>query len=227
MLRIAVCDKEEQVCDYLESLILKTVEADIVKFCSGEELLKSDRDFAVYFLEIELGKLNGLDTAAIIREKSQAIIIFVTSHTDYVFRAFDVEAFHYLLKPINETRFQQILERAVEEIRRRQPRQPLIIRSGGTSRSVLGEDILYAENAGRKIVLHMQQEKFEYYSKMEDLERLLGGQFYRCHRGYLVNLSEVREYDTGRIILKNGEEILMARQKYHGFEEAYFVWMRR
>ena len=62
---------------------------------------------------------------------------------------------------------------------------------------------------------------------MSELEGILGNQFFRCHRGYLVNLSAVGGYDTGNIQLKNGEAILMAKQKYSAFVAAYMEFLRR
>ena len=89
------------------------------------------------------------------------------------------------------------------------------------------ENILYAENDARKIILHLRGEQIAYYSKMSELEGLLGRQFFRCHRGYLVNLGAVKSYDTGSIQIKNGETILMAKQKYGDFVTAYMEYLRK
>lgn len=62
---------------------------------------------------------------------------------------------------------------------------------------------------------------------MGELEELLGKGFFRCHRGYLVNLQAVRSYDAGTIQLKNGETILMAKQKYNAFVSAYMEFLRQ
>ncbi len=86
---------------------------------------------------------------------------------------------------------------------------------------------MYAENEGRKIVLHLKEEQISYYARMSELEAVLGDDFFRCHRGYLVNLNAVKGYDTGNIQIKNGETILMAKQKYSAFTDAYMEFLRR
>ena len=86
---------------------------------------------------------------------------------------------------------------------------------------------MYAENDARKVVLHLKEEQISYYAKMSELEAMLGDSFFRCHRGYLVNLSAVAGYDTGNIQLKNGETILMAKQKYSAFVTVYMEFLRR
>lgn len=89
------------------------------------------------------------------------------------------------------------------------------------------KDILYAENAARKIVLHTADSEFEYYEKMNCLQEQLGSGFFHCHRGYLVALSKVKGYDSREIELINGEKILLSRQKYPEFMQAYTDYMEK
>ncbi|MCM1134560.1 MAG: LytTR family DNA-binding domain-containing protein [Clostridium sp.] len=233
MLQIAVCEDDKAMGSYLKQLIEKRLanreEYKVEVFSTGEELLERGRNFDIFFMDIDLkdiNGMNGIETARTIREKSGAVIIFVTALKEYVFDAFDVQAFQYLLKPIDEEKFFRALDGAVEECTP-DKEEPLVIRIKGTYRSIPRENILYAENEARKVVLHLKEEQISYYAKMGDLEEILGGQFFRCHRGYLVNLNEVKGYDTGNIQLKNGEVILMAKQKYSAFVSAYMEFLRR
>ena len=104
-------------------------------------------------------------------------------------------------------------------------KEPILVRVAGTSYRIDREKILYAENVGRKVALHMKDSQITYYAKMKEVEELLGGQFFRCHRGYLVNFKAVKSYETGSILLKNGEQILMAKQKYNDFVRAYAQYL--
>lgn len=104
---------------------------------------------------------------------------------------------------------------------KRRKKEPILVRTGGTSYLIDRERILYVENVGRKVALHMKDSQLAYYAKMKEVEELFGAQFFRCHRGYLVNLKAVKSYETGSILLKNGEKILMAKQKYNDFVRAY------
>lgn len=233
MLQIAICDDDPLMREYLKQLIDRVVSASVDFYASGNELLKSGREYDILLLDICFrksggdGRINGIETARRLREKSCALIIFITASEDYVYDAYDVEAFHYLLKPIHEEKFFEVMKRAAVKSIERQEQSPLIIKSKGESKRILREDILYAENDARKIILHTKNGRFSYYEKMEELEKKLGEGFFRCHRGYLVNFAEVEGYDRSSIVLKCGEKVYLAKQKYNDFVDAYMSYLTR
>ena len=102
MMKIAICDDEQPIREYLKKLTEKCTDADVCVFADGEELLSDQREYDMILLDISLNQnhdssmLNGMDVAKKIREKSDAIIIFVTALKEYVFEGYDVGAFHYL-----------------------------------------------------------------------------------------------------------------------------------
>lgn len=107
MIKIAVCEDEKEtqllIEDYLENILKDTsIEYEIQKYISGEELLESNlKDIDILLLDIKMEKLNGMDTARKIREVDNEMeIIFVTSLIDYVQEGYEVRAYRYLLKPI-------------------------------------------------------------------------------------------------------------------------------
>ncbi len=195
-------------------------------FSDGEELLRAGKEFDLILLDIRLEhSLDGMETARMLRKKSGAVIIFVTALKEYVFDAYDVEAFHYLLKPIDEQKFEDVINRAAEKIEGERKQKPLVIRVNGLVRHVAPEDIIYAENDRRKIILHTKDGNYTFYEKMSTLEQKLGKNFFRSHRGYLVHLREVAGYDHSTIQLKNGESVFLAKQKYSDFTEAYMKYL--
>ncbi len=101
MMRIAVCDDEKEVRLLLSGKIRKLYpEADVFCYGSGEELLRSTEPFDILFLDIQMEGQNGMETAARLRKKDRdVILVFITALEEYVFQAFDVGAFHYLVKP--------------------------------------------------------------------------------------------------------------------------------
>ena len=117
-MRIAVCDDDRAIREELSRLIQKQVpEVDIVEYQSGEELINAKGNFDIYFLDIEMGKVSGMDIARRIREQEESgrqrsIIIFVTGYREYMEAAFDVYAFHYLIKPIDVEKFSEVFSRA-------------------------------------------------------------------------------------------------------------------
>ena len=62
-------------------------------------------------------------------------------------------------------------------------------------------------------------------ARMKEVEEILGNGFFRCHRGYLVNFAAVKSFEVGTILLKNGESILMAKQKFNDFASAYETYL--
>ncbi len=230
MLQIAICDDEKSMGEHLKQLIERRLKDEkdykVVVFSSGAELLKEGKDSDIFFLDINLKDMSGIDMARCLRKETEAVIIFVTALKEYIFDAFDVQAFQYLLKPVDENKFIQVLDKALAECRMKKHLEPLVIRVNGIYKNIPKENILYAENDARKVVLHLKDEQISYYAKMSELEGILGEQFFRCHRGYLVNLNEVKGYDTGNIQLKNDEVILMAKQKYSAFVTAYMEFLR-
>ena len=104
---IGICDDEKAICEQIEKLIKKEEpNCDTEQFTSGRELLKKKKDFDVIFLDIQMDGINGIEVARTLKDqKEKAILIFITGTKEYVFEAFDVSAFHYLLKPIEEKKF--------------------------------------------------------------------------------------------------------------------------
>lgn len=123
MLSIAVCDDEVIACCNLERKIKeilddKKVPCIIRQFSSGQELLQSVENFDIIFLDIIMCGLDGMKTAQMFRKRAfDKILIFVSSSREYVFDAYDVEAFYYLLKPFDDRKLERVLERAVRSSR--------------------------------------------------------------------------------------------------------------
>ena len=119
MLWVAVCDDEVMECCKIAGkikVILKemNIPCMIRQFCSGQELIQSSDNFDIIFLDIIMRDLDGMRTAHIFREKAfEKILIFISSSREYVFEAYDVEAFQYLLKPIYEKKLKKVLQKAV------------------------------------------------------------------------------------------------------------------
>lgn len=235
MLKIAICDDEQPIREYLKRLVEKCTEGEIRLFVDGGELLADPTAFDLILLDISLNREqnaaepDGMETARKIRERSDALIIFVTALREYVFEGYDVGAFHYLLKPIDEQKFTEVMDRAICQIRSKKNVEPLVIKVGGNYVRIPVDDILYAENQARKIMLYTKSKKEPYcfYEKMEVLEQKLGDRFFRSHRGFLVNLQEVARYDNSNIELKNGESVFLAKQKYNDFVTAYMKYLRK
>ncbi len=234
MIRIAICDKEKDMQSYLSALVSEQqVDCEIRGYSSSEEYLADNQKFDLLFLDIKLQNPgDGLELAREIRNRGcfrKPLIIFITAYKEYVYDAFDVDAFQFLLKPVDEERFAKVFGRAVKQILTgdRQPKRPLVIQFAGASKAVALDSIYYVESQGHKVVLHMEGERLEYYAKLGALEQELYGQFFRIHKGYLVNLSFVDGYSKSAVTLSNGEKLLISKYKYADFVKAYLEYVAR
>ena len=235
MIKIAICDDEANIRDYLSSLIgAQSCPCEIVEYASAGDCLADHREIDLLFLDIELAPscLDGMELARKIRERAtmtQPVIIFVTGYERYVFDAFDVGAFQYLLKPVDEEKFAQVFARAVAQIgtAKEKPGRVLTLQSANTSKTVPLDSIYYIESSNHKVELHLKDGEFACYAKIGDLELELQEQFFRIHKGYLVNLSYVDGYSKTEVTLTNGEKLLLSKYKYQDFVKAYLRFLKR
>lgn len=233
-MQIAICDDEKNIRELIGDKVKSQFpEAEIDFYSSGDELLLSDKPIDILFLDIQMSGRNGMETARELRKKDKrTIIIFVTAAEEYVFQAFDVGAFHYIVKPIDDKKFKIVLCRAVDQLEEKnfnekaQEEKHLLINNGGVHIKVKIDDIIYAEVFNRKVVIHKMDETIEYYGKMSDLETLAGDSFFRPHRAYLINFKYVEKYDSTTIYLEKGTA-LMAKQNYSKFVKKYMKYNQR
>ncbi len=236
MVKIAICDDEKNIRAYLSALVKKQgMECEITEYAAAEDYFADGAEHDILFLDIELEgpgqDMDGMKMARQIRgmeDTKQPIIIFVTGYEKYVYDAFDVGAFQYLLKPVDEQKFAGVFRRAAEQAAAytEQDKKALMIQYGGTGKTIPLRDIYYMESQNHKIAVHMKDGVLEYYAKMSDLEEELQGQFCRVHKGYLINLSYVDEYNKTEVTLTNGDKLLISKYKYEDFVKAYLRFMQ-
>ena len=232
--KIAVCEDEIEVQKMLAESIQKVCpNAEILSYLSGEALLKADEQIDILFLDIQMPGKNGMETARALRKRGMdTILIFVTAIEEYVFQAFDVGAFHYLVKPFEQEKFAEVLRNAIKQKINQKANETefpkkespcLMITTDGKHLTVNLKDIVYAEVFNRKIIIHTMDGEIEYYGKMKELEQKAGELFYRSHRAYLVNLGYITKYNATTIWLEKGQA-LMAKQNYPEFVKRYLKY---
>ncbi|MNZ18733.1 Transcriptional regulatory protein YpdB [compost metagenome] len=229
-LRIAVCEDEKIIRESIaEKIYIRYPKSQIVQFEKGEQFLREAEEIDIVFLDILLEDMNGLEVAKRIREKNQDItIIFITAYEKYVYDAFDVRAFQFLVKPMDSVKFYKVLQSAVEniQIKDRKEEPFTIIKKGHSTYKIYHHQLYYAEVLGRRIKLHTVEGIHEFNGKLTELEDSLGPGFYRIHRSYLVNLSYISSYDAAEVTLDHGQQLVIAQKKYPNFVQAYLQFMK-
>ena len=237
-MQIAVCDDDRAMQEILRSKIEKICRekgtaCQVRCYSSGEELLSSGEKPDLLFLDIQMPGMDGMDAAEELRRRQwDTILVFVTALSEYVYDAFDVGAFHYLVKPFRDEKLEAVLIRASEqyEKQRQAARREegggavILVKRGGVSTAVPVESIIYAEVFNRKITLHTTNGTMEYYGKLTDLSQKVGSRFYRTHRAYLVNLRYVEKYDAMTIWLEQGK-VPVSKKQFAGFVKRYMQYI--
>ncbi|WP_434305811.1 LytR/AlgR family response regulator transcription factor [Clostridium botulinum] len=236
MLKIAVCDDEVlQRIDIIKKIksVLENnychYHYDIEEFSSGEQLIFSDIYFDIVFLDIKMGKLSGIDIAKRMRENNNATkIIFITAFEEYVFEAFDVSAFHYLIKPAEEEKILEIMDRILKLFSYKEDtKQCIIFKKGKSTIKVLLDNIHFFEVQNRIINIHTEREVIQYYDRIKNIEEKVNrNSFFRCHRSYIVNLKYVMKFDKTEIVLDNNTKIMLSKGKYDEFAKTFLKYIK-
>ena len=92
----------------------------------------------------------------------------------------------------------------------------ITIKKGSKHYKVILRNIIFAETFERKIILHTKDSVLEYNGKIGDLEKILGSQFFRSHRAYIVNIDYVTSFDADTIWVTGGKAI-MSKAKHSEF----------
>jgi len=233
VIKFAICDDEPLMAQELADLLVKYMEEksitayDLGSFSNGHALLESAGGFDVIFLDIQMDHPDGMETAKLLRQRGDhSLLIFVTVLKECVFDAFKVEAYDYLLKPLEAGRFQRTMDRVLKRLRE-QTGKNLVVQRGTDCQVVPLSEIVYCEVQGRKIFLHrVDGTVIDYYDRLEELERRVDRRFFRCHRSYLVNLEHLKGCKDGNAYMDDGQTIPVSRLRSREFSNAILHYMK-
>lgn len=231
-MKIAVCDDEklyrDQLTKYL-NIYYKSLDILIEAFSSGEELLEkfnaNHNAYELVFMDIEMKKADGISTSRQIREYNQnVIIIFLTSHAEYAPEGYEVDAFRFLLKPVNENKLIHALKDVHDEMDRN---KKLLIKDLDREVLLRCRDIVYLEAQNVNVTIRTVESVFTIRKTLMNMEKdLQGPVFYKPHRSYLINLEYVTDYSNKSITMETGENIPLSRNKSGEFKEALLMYVK-
>ncbi len=223
-MRIAVCDDDKIIRNITVRLLQeycqqRALEAELVTFSSGEELLKYPQELHIVLMDIEMDGIDGITTTGQLRLKSpDTLVILLTSHVRRFKDGYKVHAFRFMTKPIHKSEFTEYLNDAVAEIL---GNKLITLRKDGVDVSIPIKNILYV--SAQLGYTELWTAKNTYRSENSLLmweEQLDPGLFFRCHKKYLVNISQIEDLSK-EVILKNGDIIEVSRRKYPQLRELF------
>ncbi len=231
---ISICDDEEKQGEYLRELLTewcknKGTAAEINVYKSAEQYLFNceDTPCELLLLDIEMGKMDGLSMAKELRRRGNTQpIIFITGYPEYISEGYDVEALHYLIKPVGRERLFKVLDRFFEK--RSAFLEELIIETEKGLTHISADRVVYAEAVGKKIRLYLSDgSDIECIMKIgEFCEKKLRG-FISCHRSYAVNLRYVRSIGKNCVVTDNRTEIPVSRKLYNEVSRKFIEYWKR
>ena len=171
--------------------------------------------------------MDGMETARRLRaDKFHGFLIFITVLKEMVFQSFEVQAYDYLVKPVEEKQFEKTMEHLFSSMQNA-GEDSLLVQKGYEGRIVQKDEIIFCEIIDRKIYLNLASGGvLDYYEQIENLETKLCSHFFRCHRSYLINLKHLKGYKNGTACMDNGKEIPVSRLRSREFSGAVLQYMK-
>lgn len=232
-MRIAVCDDDINQIDITTGYIRDWAEkrresVEVFTYLSAIELLfhlSEGKNFDMVFLDIKMRNMTGVELARIIRKTDdKLIIVFITGLMDYVFQGYEVQALHYLLKPVKEADCFACLDRAIEIIGLYKT-DTFIIPLEGQSIRLHFNEIYTFEIFSHYIEAKTIKGVFTFKKKMYELEQELPeDRFFRCHRSFIVNMHFVNTVNKNYALLDNGTRIPISKSRWSMMNEVFLQY---
>lgn len=226
--RVAICDDDRDELNALRSLAEKWGRisgrpCQVSVFSSAEAFLfayEEDKQWDILLLDVEMAGMSGISLARRIRRDNlRAEVIFITSHFEFVSEGYEVDALHYLTKPVPEDKLMEVLDKAGERLAVQPPH--LVIACGGESVKLYEADILYVESFRHYISIHTMNHEYKIKENISAFEERLKGGFFRIHRSYLANLRYIIRISRVSVTMEGGTELPLARGRYDEVNRAF------
>lgn len=234
-MKVAICDDSKEYISILEKYISdlndKSIGYDV--FLSGEELVyayeHNQADYDVIFMDMEMDRLDGIDTANLVRKKDKhVIIVFVTSHTKYMQRSFECMPFRFLVKPIDF----EVFAKAYNEICIKMADNPdtFIFLENKKRTRVFCSNIVFFESNSHSILIHTKDGTIHKTRKTmsELLETVGSSNFQRIHRAYVINMAHVYQIGESEVTMHNYDRPIPVSRTYKDeLEDAFLNFKER
>ena len=232
MIKIAICDDERKFLDAAEEMLKQylnnnAIPAQTELFCIPMELIDAIEEgtrYDIYLLDIYMPGISGMSIATELRSRDiKSPVIFLTSSTDHALEAFGVDATHYLLKPYTKESFHVAMDKAMRSITSHQA-DSIVLKVDNEYRNIPVSKICYCKSEDKYQCIYCEHEKLlvritaaELYKQLEQF-----GCFYRCGRGYIINISHLSKVTAGSAVFKDGTQLLLPHSAIAGLRSAFF-----
>ena len=233
MIKIAVCDDEKIYSDRICASIHKELanndiaDYDITVYNSGTEFAaEGDKllEYHVIFLDINMPDVNGFELAKDIKDKNSYIyIVFVTSFLNYAIQGYRFDALRFILKSEIDNLMPECIETIVRLMKIDYHGVEYDFIEG--KQEIITNQLVFIENNKHKLTFHFydNDRTLGLYKKLDEVEKDLAGYgFLRIHKSYLVNVIYIKKLINYGVVLKDGRELPIPREKIKQVKEKYF-----
>lgn len=231
MFHIAICDdlsedREKIRLSLKAGLAACDVPAEFMEYDSGNALLSAwengNLDVNLIFLDIYMAGLNGVEAARRLRNMGcRTDIIFLTTTPDFAIEGYEVEAAGYILKPLEQEKLLQLLERLFQ----RENSTILTLRQGNSVFTIVPSEIVYIESNRNLLTIHTVRETISYYGRLDEMaDKLPKKKFLRCHQSFLVNMDRIYAAEDD-FRMETGEIVPIRVRERRAIREAYFHYI--
>lgn len=224
--KIAICDDSEKDRAYISSFVKRWAGdtghcVQIQEFCSAESFLfhyAQEKDFHILLLDIEMGAMDGVTMARRLRRENEEVqIVFITGYSEYIADGYEVDALHYLMKPVKEEKLYSVLDKAAQKLRRNERMMNLEL--GGEMVRLPICQIRYADVQGNYATIHAKDD-YTVRRTLGEIEKELDERFFRIGRSAIVNLHCISRVTKSDIYLHDGSVIALPRGAYEKVNRA-------
>lgn len=233
--RIAICDDEKIFLNDAYHKIKEALDKNDIPFIvdgflNPENLIRKGKEapdiYDIIFLDIMMKDYNGIKVAKVLRRFGvNSIIIFITVTKDFVLKGYEVEAFRYLLKPIDTDELTTVLLLCHKNLIQKREHQ-LVLALGEITQRVFFEDITYIEVKGRGTALFLKTETILSPYKITDMEnRARKSLLHRCHQSFMVNLAYIKQIKRYEIQLTTGCAVPVSKAYFQKIKDAFLAYL--
>ena len=222
MIDIAVCDDDVVALDMISSELKHQFErlgqnTNITCFHLGRELRKSFYSgmyFDVFFLDIDMCDIDGIELAKQLREHSRdSLIIFISNHDEYVFKSFIVSPFRFIRKSMFKTESAQLAEDIIKGSER-ETKNSIVINARGMSVKLSPNEIIYIECNDKILHIVTEFKSLNLEFTLSEIEKLLENYgFIKTHKSYLVNYRYIFSIEKADVVLDTGDRIPVSKHR--------------
>lgn len=231
MLQIAICDDDllflKRAREALENFTeQQNLDVTIDIFEGAEQLKKYLRDsenkIDVLFMDIEMGKDNGIETAGEVNKlRPKCKIAFLTNYLAYATDIYEVDHFYYMIK----SEFEDRLPAVFKNLLIGKSEQNLVVQTKGHQSIYSFAEICYVERSRRCCYIALHEKKDKVTKPFEEIcEQLNHPCFVRCHNSFIANFNEVSVFRTNDLTMKDGTVIPISRRYREHVRECFIKW---